>query len=344
MNNSSKAIKITRTAFAVAVLGALAACGGGGGGGSSSSSPSTSSSGTSSSTSTATSANVTTPQYTSGSAQSAIFSQINSYRQQCGFPVLTENTQLDTASANHASYMAQNNVTSDSETSGAPGYTGATYQTRAVAAGYPSGVSVGGVSNNYWTNSTLTGTQYGQDLLTGWVSGVYHLGGVISPTTVVGIGTAQITYQGSPQVWGAVSVANLQASISNGPVTFPCQGVTGVSYKDVGETPTPPNVSSSGWGQPVEVAVGASGTVTLTAGTMTDTSGNVISLQLLNSTNDPNKVIQPYQAVAYPANPLTANTTYTVNITGTYTDPNVSNGAAQSFSRSFTFTTGDTVA
>jgi len=83
--------------------------------------------------------------------------------------------------------------------------------------------------------------------------------------------------------------------------------------------------------------------VAFTSGTMTDTSGNVINLQLLSAANDPNKELQPYQAVAYPANPLTPNTTYTVSVTGTYTDPNVSNGASQSFSRSFTFTTGNTI-
>ena len=60
--------------------------------------------------------------------------------------------------------------------------------------------------------------------------------------------------------------------------------------------------------------------------------------------NDPNKENPAHQAVAYPANPLTPNTTYTVSVTGTYMDPNcVNNGATQSFSRSFTFTTGNTI-
>jgi uncharacterized protein YkwD len=223
--------QIARTTFAIAALLALAACGGGGGGSTGAAAPASGAS-TPSTTSTATSANVSTPQYAAGSAQLAIFNQVNAYREQCGFPALTENTQLDTASQNHANYMAQNGSVTDAETSGISGYTGTTYASRAVAAGYPSSVSVGGVSNGYYTNATLTGTQYGQDVLTGWVAGVYHLGTLIGPTTVAGIGEAQSTYQGFPEVWAAVTVANLQTTLSNGPVTFPCQGVTGVPYKE----------------------------------------------------------------------------------------------------------------
>jgi hypothetical protein len=327
--------KTALTALSIAAALALSACGGGGGGSNGSSSTSSGTSSNSSS-STATSANVPTPQYTSGSVASALFSQINAYRQQCGFPALTENTQLDTASLNHAKYMAQNGVTGDSETAGTAGYTGATYQARAVAAGYPSTVSVGGVSNNFYTNATLTSTQYAQNLLNGWISGVYHIGVVLGPTTVVGIGETETTFQGFPQSWAAVSVANLQSSISNGPVTFPCQDTTGVPYKALGETPTPPNVGASGaWGTPQHLAVNPGSTLVLTSGTVTDTSGTVTTLQLLYSANDPSKIIQPYQAVAYPSDPLLPNTKYAVIITGTVD--------GKTFSRTYSFTTGSSI-
>ena len=75
--------------------------------------------------------------------------------------------------------------------------------------------------------------------------------------------------------------------------------------------------------------------VLLTSATMADTTGTVISLQILNSTNDPNKLVQPEQAVAYPASPLQPNTQYSVNLSGTI------NGTP--FTRSFTFTTGNIV-
>lgn len=76
-------------------------------------------------------------------------------------------------------------------------------------------------------------------------------------------------------------------------------------------------------------------TIVLQSGSMTDTSGNVLSLQLLYSANDPNKIVQAYEAVAYPASALLPNTTYTVSITGTV------NGSP--FSRNFSFTTGNIV-
>jgi hypothetical protein len=230
--------------------------------------------------------------------------------------------------------MAQNSVPGDSETSGNPGYTGATYQARAVAAGYPGNVYVGGVSDAAYTNATLTGAQYGQDHLDAWLGGVYHVGGLIGTTTVVGIGETETPYQGFPQSWAAVTIANLQSTISNGPLTFPCQGTTGVPYKEVGEIPTPPNVGSS-WGTPILVAGNPTDTITLTAGTVTDGSGNVTNLSLLSASNDPNKLLSTFQAVAYPTTALQPNTTYTVSLTGTV------NGAA--FSRSFSFTTGNGV-
>ena len=131
--------QIARTTFAIAALLALAACGGGGGsgGGTGAAAPASGAS-TPSTTSTATSANVSTPQYAAGSAQLADLTQVNAERQQCGFPALTENTQLDTAASNHAKYMGQNGSVTDAETSGISGYTGTTYASRAVAAGYPS--------------------------------------------------------------------------------------------------------------------------------------------------------------------------------------------------------------
>jgi hypothetical protein len=61
----------------------------------------------------------------------------------------------------------------------------------------------------------------------------------------------------------------------------------------------------------------------------------VIALQVLDSAKDPNKLLQPYQGVAYPTTPLSPNSQYTVSLTGTI------NGVA--FARTFTFTTGNIV-
>jgi hypothetical protein len=326
-----------RTTLAIAALLALAACGGGGGsGGGSSTGAAAPASGAStpSTTSSATSANVSTPQYVASSAQLAAFTLLNQERQQCGFPALVENTQLDTAAANHAKYMSLNSgAITDTEVSGNAGFTGTTYAARATNAGYPgASVYVGGVSGGYYTNATLTETQYGQNLVYGWLSGVYHIAIAAWPVTQVAAGESEITYNGFPEVQGTMTIANLQPMTTSGPLTFPCQGTTGISYSGNGETPVPPNTSGA-FGTPVAVTGNPTDTIVLTSGTMAPTSGPVVSLNVLNSATDPNKLLPAFEAVAYPTAPLSPNTTYTVSLNGTY------NGAP--FSRNFTFTTGN---
>jgi hypothetical protein len=268
----------------------------------------------------------------------AAFNLLNSYRQQCGFPALQENTVLDTAAQNHAKYMGLNNAVSDTEVSGNSGFTGATYLDRAVAAGFPSSGSGWGVAGNYATTaSSFNATQAGQQLVYAWVSGVYHLGAVMHPVTTVGIGEyeTQLTSSGTAFTasWGTMSLLNTQTQSLSAVTTFPCQGMTGVPYKGVAESPTAPNVSASGWGTPVYLMRNVTDTIVLQSGTMTDTSGNVITLQLLDSSKDTNKEIQSYQGVAYPGSPLSPNTTYTVSITGTV--------SGTPFSSNFSFTTGN---
>jgi hypothetical protein len=335
-----KNICLTATAVSFAAALALSACGGGGGGGGSSGSSSgTSSSNNGSSStppaSTATSANVTTPQYAADSAQLAVFNTLNQQRQQCGFPAFVENTQLDQGSQSHASYMGHNGgLITDTEVTANPGFTGATYADRAVHFGFPQNVGVGGGSGGYYTNATLTETEYGQQIAYDFLSGVYHIGLAVWPSTEIGVGWNELTYNGFPEIQAAVSVSNFKPLSGSLPLTFPCQGTTGVAYSSLGETPTPPNTSGA-WGTPVAVAGNVTDTIKLQSATMIDTSSNVITLQVMDSSNDPNHDIPAYEGVAYPKSPLAPNSTYSVSINGTI------NGAP--FSRNFSFTTGNII-
>jgi hypothetical protein len=269
-----------------------------------------------------------------------MFALINQQRQQCGFPALRENTDLDKAAAAHSQYEADNNVVSDTEVSGNSGFTGVSYLNRAVAAGFPSTAIGAGVSDGYAAETSGFSTAAaGQQMAYAYIGGVYHVAGVMFPVTNVGIGESetQTTINGTQftESWGSLSLLDAQPQTLSNVLTFPCQGVTGVPYKGQAESPTAPNVSSSGWGTPVLLMGNMTDTIVLQSGTMTDTSGNVINLQLLDSANDPNSEIKPYYGVAYPASPLAPNTTYTVSITGTV------NGTA--LSRNFSFTTGNVV-
>lgn len=322
--NQKKISALTAISFA-AVL-ALAACGGGGGGSSGSSGSGSNNSAGSGSSNTGTgdngsspsTGNVSTPQYASTSAQTAILETINQQRQQCGFPALTENTLLDKASQAHADYIGNNGGTiTDDEVSTNPGFTGATYAARATYAGYPANtVFVAGGSAGYWTNSTLSETAYGTNIAVAWSSGVYHVGPFVWPVTQIGIGWNETTVNSFPEAHGVVTVANLQPMGGSVPLMFPCDGATGVPYQVVGETPTPPNTNGT-LGPSLAVASNSSDTVVLTSGTLTDTSGNVINLQVLNSATDPNKLIQAFEARAYSATPLTPNTKYSAILSGT---------------------------
>lgn len=332
--NKNKISTLTMIAFAASL--SLAACGGGGGGGGSTaasgSNTSTSGSGNTGTTS-ATTGNVTTPQYANNSAQQALFNTINAQRTQCGFPALTENTLLDKSSQAHADYIGANNgTTTDYEVSGSPGFTGVDYAARATAVGYPATtVLVAGESAGYYTNATLTEAAYGNGIATSLASSVYHVGAFVWPVTQIGIGWNETTFDNFPYAHTAITLANLQSMTGNLPLMFPCDGTTGVPYKVTGEAPTPPNTNGV-YGPTIAIEGSPSDAVVITSATVTDTSGNVIVLQLLNASSDPNKLIQTFEARAYPATPLTANMKYSVSLAGTI------NGTP--FSRTGSFTTG----
>lgn len=322
--------KVAKLALAALTATTLAACGGGDG---SSSASDTAPPGTATTTTQTVPGTVSTPQYAANSAQLTAFNLLNQYRTQCGFSALKQNTVLDRAAQSHASYMSLNGVVADGEVPGKTGFTGVIYQDRAVAAGFPNNY-VSGVSGGYYTNATLTETQYGQQHVVDWLSGVYHIAIGVWPITLVGIGVSETPFNGYPDVRASLSLGGLQTTTSNGPLTFPCQGTTGLAYQANGEIPAPPNTSGP-WGTPVAVAGNPNDVVVLQSGTMTDPAGHTINLQLLNSSTDPNKVLPAFEAVAYPTSPLQPNTQYSVNLSGTV------NGIA--FSRAFTFSTGNVI-
>ncbi|WP_175657473.1 CAP domain-containing protein [Burkholderia ambifaria] len=327
---------ISLSALSVAAALALAACGGGGDGGSTNTGSSGNNPNPSNPPSTSVPGTVDTPQYAAGSAQLAAMNLLNQYRTQCGFPALKQNTVLDQASQAHAQYMGLNNGVTDSEVSGNQGFTGATYADRATHFGFPSSAIGAGVSGGFAVTSngfsqSIAGTGFVNSL----VAGVYHLSAVMYPTELAGFGEyeTQSVVQGTnvTTAWQSISLRNTSTGqLASSPLTFPCQGVTGVPYASRGETPTPPNVSGM-WGTPIAVVGNITDTVSLSTATLTNGSGQ-IALQVLNASSDPNKLVQQNTAIAYSTSPLSPSTQYSATLTGTV------NG--QPFSRNFTFTTG----
>ena len=347
-NTSTASTRLARLGFLTACVAALAACGSGGSDASTNNptpSPAPTPAPAAPAPAPAPASTVpvgttqTTPTYTEGSAQAQIFASINAYRAQCGFPAYQQNTILDQAATNHADYMIANgNVITDDEVQGNPGFTGATGQDRANALGWPTDVFAGASdAGAIYTNATLTQAEYGRSMVDAWSAGVYHQATIGFPASLIGVGVAQTTLNGFPEVLGGVELAESSTTIANvttanNPLTFPCQGVTGVPYEEVSEEPTPPNTSGA-WGTPITVMGNPTDVIALSSATMLATGdSDPITLNILTKANDTTGLIGQYQAVAYPLAPLLPNTTYSVSLAGTV------NGV--SFTRSFTFTTG----
>jgi len=367
MTNKFNINMFTTTSIMVAAL-ALSACGGGSSsagtpassgssdtgttssGSGSTNTGSTNTGGTTTGGTTTTTAQVpagttnTTASYAAGSGEAAIFTKINSYRSACGLPAFSQNTILDAAAASHVTYMADATGTvTDTEAVGQPGFTGATATDRAVAKGWPNSIGVGTQSAGVINNSLSTPAQYGGAAADAWSTGVYHQMILTYPANLAGVATGSVINTGYYEYLTSINFASdgtAASKITSAPATFPCQGITGIPPKGAGESPRPPvyqTYTTSGgtvyqWGTPVTVVGNLTDTVTLTTASMTAPDGTVIQMNVLTSATDPAHLILPNASVAWPTNVLSSNTTYTVNLTGTY------NG--QAFSRSFTFTTG----
>lgn len=352
-NTSTATNRLARLGFLMACVATLAACGGGGGSdapgpGNSAPLPSppppppaptpatTVPSGTTQ----------TTPTYDAGSVESAILSQVNSYRKQCGFPTLSQNTILDASAKAHTDYQVANSFTvTDEEIAGNPGFTGVTANDRAIAKGWPTGLYAANQNAGAIDDNLTTDAQYGQLIANTWATGVYHQTAVTWLANLTGIGSssgndggykvviADLVFSSDPTVSDSLASGNL-------PATFPCAGVTGIPSYGAGEIPMPPvyeTYTNSGgtvlrWGTPVTIEGNAGDVVQLSTGTYTAPDGTVIELNQVTAANDPNKLTMANKVVAYPTNALTSNATYIVDLSGTI------NGAA--FTRHFTFTTG----
>ena len=327
---------------ALSLTALLAACGGGGGG----SAPATTSTSTDSTAPTSTNTgSTTTPQYPAGSQELAALNQINAMRQQCGFSELSENTLLDQAAVNHMGYMTDQKVIGHYEpVSTDPHHTGYDPTDRMAHVGF--GVA-GGNQATEVISPAPTNNDGGAASVMRLASVPYHLTSMFYPLAEVGISYQPLNFgPAAPMYTLIMDLANHASGspaapvYASAPLTFPCQGTTGVDYESAGgEEPTPYlngsplDLQANPIGTPITVIGNLSDTVLLTSGTLMGPNGNQIALNLTDSSHDPNHNLAPFAAFAFPTNPLLPNTSYSAVLNGTI------NGAA--FSRNFSFTTGN---
>lgn len=287
----------------------------------------------------------------------AVFNRLNDVRARCGFGKQAQNSKLDLAAQNHATYLAMNKTLSHYETQGLQGYTGSEPGARIAYAGYSYALSLENAAQVAW-GSWYSGADFSTaeamslTVLNRLFSTVYHLQGVMDKTTEVGFGVSNFQYNVDGSSNGKTLVINSgipsgnttgQLISTNAVATFPCDGVLGLSPVFKGEDPDPfPNVNRdlTPYGQPIYVTSGPNTTITLSSGTVTLRGGAVVPTTTLTSTNDPQSRLQANQVFLVPTARLADNSTYDVSMSGTSTGLVSTSNPTGAWNKSFSFTTG----
>ncbi len=353
-SRSSRLSAPLRVALAISMVAALAACGGGGGSDSTSSTSSSggtstgsaSGSGSSIPTSGTLVASAPTPTYAAGSDQLSAYTELETARQAAGAGALIQSTQIDTAASAHATYLGDNYAQhgiSHTEDPSLPGYYAASLTDRLNTAGVQYALAGEGVAG---VNSSTLAT--GGDCVSQLLNSVYHLAGLLSPMTHVGIGTDATTSAGLPLQLCVVDMATAsddsvgQLPASGAIVAYPYAGQSNVpaSWQPGGETPRVPVaiVPNQIAGTPIAISIcnadysnlSDAGTLvpTLTAFTLKDASGNLVPVAIITHaaiqaganvslTADTTGDIGRGMAVMVPLAALNVNATYTVTVAAT---------------------------
>ncbi|WP_179106956.1 CAP domain-containing protein [Variovorax sp. KK3] len=272
------------------------------------------------------------------------FELINAERERCGFGLVAQSAQLDSAAQAHADWQILNSDLSHAEVPGTPGFTGVDLLDRASAAGYVAGGVGEEISSLYYSGSVAGTGVFGVRAL---LALPYHQLGMLAGYRDIGIALRGSDQLGTTPSKGPRTVQqfNLGYTSSSGPqepasdevLTYPCEGTRGVFYEITNETPNPVpgrDLRTRPLGPGMVVAVRSGQVLVISSARMTTLSNRApVSLRApLTKDTDPHAVLASHQAVLIPDASLLANTTYEVSIAGT------NDGAA--FKRSFTFATG----
>ncbi len=259
---------------------------------------------------------VPAPTYAPTSEELAAWNVLNQAREACGFGLLAQDARLDAAAKAHANYLFLNSASGHSETSGRPGFTGATSQDRARAQGFNNGV---GESIAYGSN--------GKTEMMGLLSAPYHMKGSLDSYRFIGLsahGGALVVEHGmgdngSTQKLGAGVVAN-----------YPCEAAQNVPAQWAGENPNPYPDLPPVLGASVLLKSDRGSTLNVTNFAITRTStGESVSYRFLTKQNDKNGLMLENEYIATPVEPLAVGETYSVSYQATLD--------GKPISKSFTF-------
>lgn len=325
-----------RRVAAMAMLGALGACGGGGGGSAPAPSP------PAPSPSGPLDAVLSVPAPVGYDADRlAAFNRLNEIRLSAGLGMLAQSRVMDQAAQAHADWEIANNVYGHVEQAGTAGFTGAHWYDRDEAIGY---APVAG--------GEIAASGYGSiDAVNGLVGVAYHrtIALAIEPVDV-GIGrSSQATSNVSKPLVVDISVpgndplrglGQLAQASTGGIVIWPLDGAQGVQTHMGDESPNPVAGSEVlALGMPVSVTVGSSRTILVASFSLRNVStGETVPTHLLTNLNDPNGLVPTSYVAVIPLAALDANTSFAVDFEGSVLDPSASTSTV--LSRTWTFSTG----
>lgn len=318
-----------------------------------------------------------TPTYVDGTEELAAFNEINKFRFSMGLGYWEQNTYMDTAAKNHMLYSQLNAQIStpyqnDIEVAGNPGFTGVTPSARAIGQGYFFlQNTINALNVPTATVGELYATGTGANILQDMVNTIYHRSGLLSQSTV-NMGLARDTSgtidpnATTPTHWW-VTHGNLltpQYVVSNYLRYYPQNGQIEVPLS---MTPENPSVYSNIAG--FNFATSTSSPISLTAspqvqlliksvtvtprGSSTPLPGtiwtmlndpnllvNSTSAAITSQTKPPSAAptLSAYEAYWVGKAPFLPNTTYDVTMTGTTFL--ISYSLTNSFTETFSFTTG----
>lgn len=308
---------------------------------------------------------VPAPTYATTSDELAIFTQMNSWREQAGAGKLIQLSQIDAAALGHATWLSRNGVGSHTQTPGTPLFTGETILDRYRASGYASATLAGEYIGG---RGTLLSPNPASCIP---VLGPYHAAGLFASWTHIGLASIdQSTVPGSPMAGnpGAITcvfnvattdpLRNGQVPASGALVTFPFDGGL-ASYRGFpgGEIPRPPRSILPNDVAGPSVVAGifnadyvnwkADGTLnpTITQFEIKDDLGNVMPVGILSHPTlkagpgvvlNSDTVMPEGMAALVPLSPLTVNKVYRVNFSATLKT------GAPALTKSWTFTATQT--
>ena len=275
---------------------------------------------------------VPAPVYSTDSAlKTAYINDLNNLRAKFGISLVAQNTNLDTATQAHASYLAIN-MTQSMETSYDPatglpyahsedvgnvGFYAATPQlrvTKAGYAGYAGEVAIAGATTSSpVTSNALTGDQ----AFYGLFNTIYHRDIMMQDEMRdIGIGFALPSEFVIDLGYTGVTVP-LPSTFT---FTYPLNGQTidNPAWTSGAEMPNPTPTIPTGTtiGPPITFASGTGHTLKITSFTLVDSVGANVAVQQTNAVTDPTSGIAPNIAHIIPLAKLNLGSTYTATFTG----------------------------